>query len=57
MKDFFEIFRESVKISEIAANSGLIFVYFSPGLRLKKKRFSDIIFIIYLREDISPKRN
>ena len=43
-----------MKISEIAANSGLIFVYFSPGLRLKKKRFSDIIFTIYLRRGHLP---
>lgn len=49
MRIFLRFFRESVKISEISAFSGKIFVYFSPGRLLKKKRFGGIIITIYLR--------
>lgn len=47
-------FQESVKISEITAFYDNIFVYFSPALRLKKSRQSDIINTIYLQPDSRP---
>ena len=53
---FFIFFRESVKISEIRAFCGEIFVYFSPGRLLKKRRFGGIIITIYLRQPVAGNR-